>query len=195
VILMRVLYYGSLQKKSNGIKHIQIGSTYSICIYRNNMRVLGVDPGYDRVGLAVMEYQNGLEKVLYSTCVLTNKTDDLHTRLQVVGNAITQTIADHAVDTLGIETLFFNKNVKTAMGVAQARGIIIYTAMQAGCVIYEFSPQAIKIATTGYGNSDKVAMTAMVKQLIPDVPPDALDDEYDAIAVGITCLAHHGRTQ
>jgi crossover junction endodeoxyribonuclease RuvC len=159
------------------------------------MRVLGVDPGYDRVGLAVMEYQNGLEKVLYSTCVLTNKTDDLHTRLQVVGNAITQTIADHAVDTLGIETLFFNKNVKTAMGVAQARGIIIYTAMQAGCIIYEFSPQAIKIATTGYGNSDKTSMTAMVKQLIPDVPPDALDDEYDAIAVGITCLAHHGRTQ
>jgi crossover junction endodeoxyribonuclease RuvC len=159
------------------------------------MRVLGVDPGYDRVGLAVMEYQNGLEKMLYSTCVLTNKTDDLNTRLQVVGNAITQTIGDHAVDTLGIETLFFNKNVKTAMGVAQARGIIIYTAMQAGCVIYEFSPQAIKIATTGYGNSDKAAMTAMVKQLIPDVPPDALDDEYDAIAVGITCLAHHGRTQ
>jgi crossover junction endodeoxyribonuclease RuvC len=157
------------------------------------MRVLGVDPGYDRVGLAVMEYQNGLEKVLYSTCVLTNKTDDLNTRLQVVGNAITQTISDYVVDTLGIETLFFNKNVKTAMGVAQARGIIIYTAMQANCQIYEFSPQAIKIATTGYGNSDKVAVTAMVKQLVPDVPTSALDDEYDAIAVGITCLAHHGR--
>jgi crossover junction endodeoxyribonuclease RuvC len=157
------------------------------------MRVLGVDPGYDRVGLAVMEYQNGLEKVLYSTCVLTNKTDDLNTRLQVVGNAITQTISNYAVDTLGIETLFFNKNVKTAMGVAQARGIIIYTAMQANCQIYEFSPQAIKIATTGYGNSDKVAVTAMVKQLVPDVPTSALDDEYDAIAVGITCLAHHGR--
>jgi len=157
------------------------------------MRVLGVDPGYDRVGLAVMEYDNGAEKLLYSTCVLTDKQTDLNQRLQVVGNAITQTIKDHAVDTLGIETLFFNKNVKTAMGVAQARGVIIYTAMQLECVVHEFSPQAIKIATTGYGNSDKVAVTAMVKQLVPDVPPNALDDEYDAIAVGITCLAHFGR--
>jgi crossover junction endodeoxyribonuclease RuvC len=159
------------------------------------MRVLGVDPGYDRVGLAVMEYENGKEKLLYSYCILTDKTAELNARLQVVGNVITQTIKDHSVDTLGIETLFFNKNVKTAMGVAQARGIIIYTAMEVGCVIYEFSPQAIKIATTGYGNSDKVAVTNMVKQLIPDVPINALDDEYDAIAVGITCLAHHGRTQ
>jgi Holliday junction resolvasome RuvABC endonuclease subunit len=65
--------------------------------------------------------------------------------------------------------------------------------MQQHCIVHEFSPQAIKIATTGYGNSDKVAMTAMVKQLVPDVPLDALDDEYDAIAVGITCLAHFGR--
>lgn len=157
------------------------------------MRVLAVDPGYDRVGLAVMEYKNGVEKILYSTCVLTDKLAELNQRLQVVGKAITQVIIDHDVDTLAIETLFFNKNVKTAMGVAQARGVIIYIAMQEGCTVHEFSPQAIKIATTGYGNSDKVAMTAMVKQLVPNVPPDALDDEYDAIAVGITCLAHFGR--
>jgi crossover junction endodeoxyribonuclease RuvC len=157
------------------------------------MRVLGVDPGYDRVGLAVMEYENGSEKIVYSTCLETNREDHLHVRLQQVGNTVAKILKEHAVDTLGIETLFFNKNVKTAMSVAEARGIIIYAAMQANCQIYEFSPQAIKIATTGYGNSDKVAVTAMVKQLVPDVPTSALDDEYDAIAVGITCLAHHGR--
>ena len=157
------------------------------------MRVLGIDPGYDRVGLAVMEYENGKEKLLYSTCILTDKQAELNARLQVIGITITKTIKEHDVDTLGIETLFFNKNVKTAMGVAQARGVIIFTAMQENCVVHEFSPQAIKIATTGYGNSDKVAITAMVKQLVPDVPLDALDDEYDAIAVGITCLAHFGR--
>jgi crossover junction endodeoxyribonuclease RuvC len=157
------------------------------------MRVLGIDPGYDRVGLAVMEYENGKEKLLYSTCILTDKKAELNKRLQVIGVTITKIIQEHDVDTLGIETLFFNKNVKTAMGVAQARGVIIFTAMQENCVVHEFSPQAIKIATTGYGNSNKVAITAMVKQLVPDVPLDALDDEYDAIAVGITCLAHFGR--
>jgi crossover junction endodeoxyribonuclease RuvC len=159
------------------------------------MRVLGVDPGYDRVGLAVMEYENGIEKILYSTCLETNKEADLHSRFKQVGNTITKIVKEYAVDTLGIETLFFNKNVKTAMSVAEARGIIIYTALEAGCQIYEFSPQAIKIATTGYGNSDKHAVTAMVKQLIPSAPTAAIDDEYDAIAVGITCLAHHGRNK
>lgn len=158
------------------------------------MRVLGVDPGYDRVGLAVMEYENGVEKLVYSTCIETNKNDHIHVRLQQVGNAITKTINEHNIDTIGIETLFFNKNVKTAMSVAEARGIIMYCALEANCVIHEFSPQAIKIATTGYGNSDKHAVTAMVKQLVQNVPTDALDDEYDAIAVGVTCLAHFGRT-
>jgi crossover junction endodeoxyribonuclease RuvC len=142
-----------------------------------------------------MEYENGIEKILYSTCLETNKEADLHSRFKQVGNTITKIVKEYAVDTLGIETLFFNKNVKTAMSVAEARGIIIYTALEAGCQIYEFSPQAIKVATTGYGNSDKHAVTAMVKQLIPSAPTAAIDDEYDAIAVGITCLAHHGRNK
>ena len=157
------------------------------------MRVLGVDPGYDRVGLAVMEYENGNEKLLYSTCLLTDKTEPIHTRIQSIGQQVAAVIQTHGVNTLGIETLFFSKNVNTALPVAEARGVIMFVALEAECAIYEFSPQAIKIATTGYGNSDKIAVTAMVKQLVPDVPTDALDDEYDAIAVGITCLAHHGR--
>lgn len=158
------------------------------------MRVLAIDPGYDRVGAAIMEYKNGSEFLVYSGCIETDKHEHLHKRLQHVGNAVSQLITQYNVDTLGIETLFFNKNVTTAMKVAEARGIIIYTALQANCVVHEFSPQEIKIASTGYGNSDKRAVIAMVKQLVPAAPEKALDDEYDAIAVGITCLAHHGRS-
>ena len=91
--------------------------------------------------------------------------------------------------------LFFNKNQKTAMGVAQVRGILVYLAQSHDCQVYEFGPQEIKIAVTGYGKSDKSAVIDMVKRLIPSAPNKALDDEYDAIAVGITCLAHHGRNQ
>ena len=80
------------------------------------------------------------------------------------------------------------------MGVAQARGILIYLAQVNGCTVYEFGPQEIKIAVTGYGKSDKNAIIDMVKRLVPEAPKAALDDEYDAIAVGITCLAHHGRS-
>jgi len=89
-----------------------------------------------------------------------------------------------------VETLFFNKNVKTAIGVAQARGIILYLAKNAGCTVHDFGPQEIKIAVTGYGKSDKNAVIDMVKRLVSNVPEKALDDEYDAIAVGITTLAH-----
>jgi len=158
------------------------------------MRVLGIDPGYDRVGVAIMEYNNGSEVLLHSECIETDKEAKTHQLIFVVGTKLKQLIHEHQVDTLGIETLFFNKNVKTAMGVAEARGVIMYVAQESKCQVFEFSPQQIKIAVTGYGNSDKTAVTAMVKQLIPSVQSGALDDEYDAIAVGITCLAHHGRS-
>ncbi|MES2966912.1 MAG: crossover junction endodeoxyribonuclease RuvC [Patescibacteria group bacterium] len=157
------------------------------------MRVLAIDPGYDRLGVAVMEYQNGKEHLIFSTCVETDKKSDLPERLFMVGDTIATLIATHAPDTVAIETLFFNKNVKTAIGVAQARGIIIYLAKKSGCVVHEFGPQEIKVAVTGYGNSDKAAVFAMVTRLVPNVPKKALDDEYDAIAVGITCLAQFGR--
>ena len=97
----------------------------------------------------------------------------------------------HAPEAVAIETIFFNKNIKTAIGVAEARGIIIFLARQAGCTLYEFGPQEIKVAVTGYGKSDKLAVIDMVKRLVKNAPTDALDDEYDAIAVGITALAHH----
>lgn len=161
------------------------------CYADGHMRVLGIDPGYDRLGVAVMEKRDGKEVLLHSDCIQTPASGTLPERLLQIGNAIEALIAQHEPDALGIETLFFNKNQKTAIGVAQARGLCIFLAKKAGCKIYEFGPQEIKIAVTGYGKSDKKAVIDMVKRLVPDVKTDAIDDEYDAIAVGITCLAHH----
>lgn len=158
------------------------------------MKVIAVDPGYDRLGVSVMELENGTEKLLYSGCIETDRNQPLIDRLLAIGDVFQSLLKTHTPTTLAIETLFFNKNQKTAMGVAQARGILIYLAQVGGCTVYEFGPQEIKIAVTGYGKSDKNAMIDMVKRLVPDAPNDALDDEYDAIAVGITCLAHHGRS-
>jgi len=157
------------------------------------MKVLAIDPGYDRLGVAIMEYQNGREFLHHSTCVITDKKAHLSDRLVMVGDTIATLIKEYQPDTIAIETLFFNKNITTAIGVAQARGIIIYLAKNAGCTLYEFGPQEIKIAVTGYGSSDKKAVYDMVTRLVPNAPKKAHDDEYDAIAVGITCLAQHGR--
>lgn len=159
------------------------------------MRVISIDPGYDRLGIAVMDNATGSEVLLYSGCIESSKADDLPERLFVVGQAFARLVAEYQPDTMAIETLFFNKNIKTAMGVAQARGLLLYIAKAANCQIYEFSPQQIKIAVTGYGNSDKRAVIDMVTRLVPTAPKGALDDEYDAIAVGITCLASYGRSR
>lgn len=158
-----------------------------------HMRVLAIDPGYDRCGVAVMEYQQGKEVVLYSECATTDKNDSLGNRLLALGTIIEKLIKAHQPNTIAIETLFFNKNIKTAIGVAEARGMIMYIAKQAGCNVYEFGPQEIKVAVTGHGGSDKQAVLDMMRRLIPNLKTTALDDEYDAIAVGITCLAQYGR--
>ena len=155
------------------------------------MRVLAIDPGYERVGVAVLEKVDGKERLLFSECFQTDAADDLWDRLTQVGMEIARLCSLYQPTHLGIETLFFNKNVKTAIAVSHARGVIIYAAKQAGLSIVELSPQEIKVAVTGHGNSDKVAVTHMVKQLVPESPKTAIDDEYDAIAVGITALAHH----
>lgn len=155
------------------------------------MKVLAIDPGYDRLGIAVLEHGQSGEVLHYSECFVTDKTTDLNDRIFALGAQVETLLQEHTPDAVAIETLFFNKNVATAIGVAAARGAIIYLAKKAGCVVYEFGPQEIKVATTGYGKSDKSAVIAMLKRLIKNVPESAIDDEYDAIAVGLTCLAHH----
>lgn len=155
------------------------------------MRALGIDPGYDRLGVAVIEIEHDTETVLFSTCIETDATASIPERLTQLGSEMESIIQTHSPDILGIETIFFNKNIKTAIGVAQARGVVLYLACKAQLPIIELSPQQIKVAVTGYGNSDKTAVTMMVRQLARNVPINAHDDEYDAIAVSITALAHY----
>jgi crossover junction endodeoxyribonuclease RuvC len=157
------------------------------------MRVIALDPGYDRLGVAIMENNTGSDILLHSCCIESSRSDKLPERLLTIGTEFSRLLDEYKPDAMGIETLFFNKNVKTAIGVAQARGTLLYLSKQAGCAVYEFSPQQIKVAVTGYGNSDKKGVIDMVMRLVKNAPLKALDDEYDAIAVGVTALATYGR--
>jgi len=154
------------------------------------MRVLGIDPGYERLGVAVLERDGSSEKLLYSTCIETDKQDSLPDRLQVLGDELEKLLVEYQPEYVGVETLFFNKNQKTAVAVAEARGVVLYLAKKHNCEVLELGPQEVKVAVTGYGKSDKKAIFDMVKRLVKNVPEKALDDEYDAIAVGITTIAH-----
>jgi crossover junction endodeoxyribonuclease RuvC len=156
------------------------------------MRIIAIDPGYERLGIAVMEKEpRAKEQLLYSDCFFTPKTKKHHERLAMVAEEIARIIKEYKPEALAIETLFFSKNQKTAMLVAEARGVILAECSRNGVVVHEFSPAAIKIAVTGHGKSDKKQVTAMVKMLIALKYPISYDDEYDAIATGLTFFAHH----
>lgn len=153
-------------------------------------RVLAFDPGYDRLGVGVLEGTVHSPSLLYSACVTTDRALSIPDRLKVIGEEVEALIIRFAPEIVAVETLFFNKNIKTALGVAEVRGILLYLARHHEAKIMEFSPQEIKIAVTGYGKSDKQAVFSMIKRLIPHTPLNALDDEYDALAVALTALAH-----
>ncbi len=152
------------------------------------MKILGIDPGYDRVGIAIIEDKT----LVYSECFQTSSKDDFHTRLKEVGQKINKIIDEYSPDVMAIESLFITKNQKTAMKVAEARGVISYEASLKEIPIHEYTPPQIKVAVTGHGGSDKTQVTKMIPLLLKIKVKKALDDEYDAIAVALTCQAHIG---
>lgn len=160
-------------------------------VYDSHFRVLGIDPGYERLGIAVVEKQNNKEVVLYSECFHTPKNMPFHERLFLLGEKIRAIIEGYEPQAFAIETLMFNTNQKTAILVAEARGVALYEAAIKKLEVYEFTPLQIKIAITGHGRSDKKQMMEMVKKLVKIEKVGAKDDEYDAIACALTCLASY----
>ncbi len=152
------------------------------------MRILAIDPGYDRLGIAVIEGNSSHPTLVWSDCIFPDK-GAREKRLACVWDAITSAIKKYAPDVLAIETLFFSVNKKTAIGVAEARGAILAAAGVARLSVIECSPQQVKLAVTGYGGSQKLAVAAMIPRLLTLPEKKRYDDEIDAIAVGITALA------
>ncbi|MDO8620078.1 MAG: crossover junction endodeoxyribonuclease RuvC [bacterium] len=154
------------------------------------MRIIAIDPGYERLGIAVVEkLPRQKEMLLYSTCIRTPKTLPHSARLLKIADEVRKVIDEFEPEGFAIETLFLMSNQKTVMPVSEARGAVLVEAARAGLPVYEYTPLQIKIAVTGYGRSDKKQVTEMVKKLIAIPSLKRLDDEYDAIAVGLTCLA------
>ncbi|KKR43181.1 MAG: Crossover junction endodeoxyribonuclease RuvC [Parcubacteria group bacterium GW2011_GWF1_40_6] len=159
-------------------------------------RILGIDPGYERLGVAVLdpvarERRGGKEHVvIFSECFKTSAKLEFSERLNLIGEEVRTIIKKFKPEVLSIETLFLTTNHKTVMRVAEARGVVIYEASRAGLKIFEASPPQIKIATTGYGKSDKAQIIKMVKMLVKMDNSKTSDDELDAIAIALTAFAH-----
>lgn len=153
------------------------------------MTIISIDPGFDRIGIAIIEKNNPKNTVIFSECFNTNKKESISQRILSVGTEVKRIINEYKPVALAIEKLYITNNQKTAMAVAEARGVIIYEAMNAGLKLYEYTPGEIKVAVTGYGKADKNMVMSMIPKLVDLKVVSNSDDELDAIAIGLTCIA------
>lgn len=153
------------------------------------IRILGIDPGYERLGVAVIEKKKDGEDLLFSECFRTDAKLPFGDRLLHIGQRIESVIKEMSPEALAIENLFVSTNQKTAMRVGEVRGVILYLSEKAGLSVKEFTPLQVKIAITGYGKSEKKQVDHMVRRLIQINKKNILDDEIDAIAIALTLSA------
>lgn len=150
------------------------------------MRIIGIDPGTGILGFGIIEIVKGKPVLVDGGVIRTPVKEDDAVRLLTIYEELTDIIAQTKPDEMAVEKLFFARNVTTAMTVAQARGVVLLTAMQAGIKIAEYTPMQIKQALTGYGKAEKKQIQEMVRVVLglKEIPKP--DDAADAIAAAIT---------
>ncbi len=147
-------------------------------------RILGLDPGYGRLGYGVIEG----DKALGFGVITTSKDRTVGERLAEIAADIRSLLAKYQPQVVSIEALFFSKSVTTALKVAEVRGVLLLLAEEHGATVVEVKPNEVKLAMTGYGKADKKQMTAMVTTVFKLKNSPKLDDAADALAIAWTAL-------
>lgn len=149
------------------------------------MRIIGIDPGTGILGFGVIESDGQKHSIVDAGVIRTPVKEDDAVRLQTIFDELSDIIADTKPTEMAVEKLFFAQNVTTAMTVAQARGVVLLAAQQAGLKISEYTPLQIKQSLTGYGRAEKKQMQEMVRVLLglKEVPQP--DDCADALAAAL----------
>lgn len=154
---------------------------------KNQNYILGIDPGFDRVGVCILENENGKENLIFSTCIFTDKKLPDFKRVAQIAFELESVIEKYKPVVMGIESLFLFKNQKTVIGVAEARGVIKYIAEKNNLEIIELTPMQIKNSLTGHGHADKTQVEYMVRNILKlGSEGKIIDDEIDAIAIALT---------
>lgn len=155
------------------------------------MRILGVDPGYAIVGVGTVDYEGNRFRVVEYGAITTQAGEDMFDRLKKIYDEMMELIERVKPDAMAIEELFFQNNQKTAINVAQARGIIVLAAKNHGIPIFEYTPLQVKQAVVGYGKADKNQVQQMTKAILNLEKIPKPDDTADALAIAV-CHAHTG---
>ena len=157
----------------------------------STVRILGIDPGFDRLGICILDKNGEKESLLYSTCLITSKKDSFEDRIISLGVSLEKILKEYKPQELAIEKLFLTKNQITAINVAQVRGVCLYISRLHKLSIYEYSPPEIKLAVTGYGKATKDDIANIVPKILKNPKiKGLLDDEMDAIAIALTHSSH-----
>ena len=153
------------------------------------MIILGIDPGYAIVGYGVIEKDDkGNCKVIDYGAINTPKEEDFPVRLAMIQDGMKCLIERFKPDAIAVEELFFNQNITTGIAVAEARGVILCTAIQHVPNVFEFTPMQVKLAITGTGKADKKQVQFMTKTMLKLKSVPKPDDAADALAIAL-CLA------
>lgn len=156
------------------------------------MIVLGIDPGTATTGYGVVEYQAGREKLIKYGTITTPAAMNMADRLVSINRQLSLLIQEVKPDAAAVEQLFFHKNSKTVITVAQGRGVALMTAAREGIAVSEYTPLQIKQSVVGYGKADKKQVQIMVQKILAMRELPRPDDAADALAVAI-CHIHSCR--
>jgi crossover junction endodeoxyribonuclease RuvC len=148
---------------------------------------LGIDPGTARCGFGVVALDDGRLRLVDAGVIRTEMSGSDADRLRALHLALTQLLGLHQPQRVGVERLFFQRNVQTAMAVGQARGVALLAAAEAGLLVDEPTPNEVKQAVCGNGAADKGQVAAMVARLLGVAMDGVPDDATDALAVAIGC--------
>ncbi len=155
------------------------------------MTILGIDPGYAIVGFGVLQAQRGQARMLRCGAINTPAGVPMPQRLVQIQEDMETLIRTFSPDVMAIEELFFNTNVTTGIGVAQARGVILMTAAKLGVAIAEYTPSQVKQAVVGYGKAEKRQVMDMTRRLLHLTAVPKPDDAADAVAIALCHARSH----
>jgi crossover junction endodeoxyribonuclease RuvC len=147
------------------------------------MIILGIDPGIERTGYALLNQDKAGVSLITCGCIMTSKNDSTAQRLVEINSDLTEIIKKHKPEIMAVESLFFQNNAKTAITVGQARGVAVFTGQKLGLSILDITPLQVKIAATGYGKADKKQVQEMVVRLLKLKKIPKPDDAVDACAI------------
>jgi len=157
-----------------------------------NLRVLGIDPGFGRMGWGVVEKSGGEPVFVAAGCIETEKKSTQGARLATIHHELLGLITTHRPTLMSIESLIFSTNVTTAIRVGEARGVALLAAEERHLPILEFSPSQVKSSTTGSGRASKADMIRMISLQLHLTSTPWPDDAIDALAIGLCGLFSYG---